>query len=59
MRWQHLSSISCWSRNADKQMLLEFGQHGNKVGWDVALQKFYGIRNVNQLQSDWQRWLAQ
>ena len=47
------------ARNADKQVLLEFGQQGNKAGWDAALQKFYGIRDVNQLQAEWQRSLAQ
>ncbi len=47
------------SRNDDKQTLLEFGQHGNKAGWDAALQKYYGFRDVTRLQSHWQQWLAQ
>ena len=46
------------SRNSDKQMLLEFGQYGNTAGWDAALQKYYGIRDVVQLQGRWQRWVT-
>ncbi len=45
-------------RNSDKQTLLAFGQHGNQAGWDAALQKYYGIHDVSQLQSQWQRWLT-
>jgi len=38
----------------DKQKFLEFAQRGRSDGWDSALTSTYGIRNVQQLQIQWQ-----
>ncbi len=46
------------SLNADKQVILEFGQHASQAGWDAALRKYYHIQDVSQLQTRWQRWLT-
>jgi hypothetical protein len=40
--------------DADPQRLLTFGQFGAEHGWDAALQKYYGIANVDRLQMIWQ-----
>ncbi len=47
------------ARDGDKQKLLAFGQYGNNRGWDIALQEYYGIAGVDQLQKLCQRWMRQ
>ncbi len=42
------------ARDPDKQKLFAFGLHGTKSGWDAALQQYYDIPSVHQLQSLWQ-----
>lgn len=42
------------SRDGDPQTLFAFGQYGKKHGWDAALNKYYRIRTVDQLQTIWQ-----
>jgi hypothetical protein len=44
-------------RDGDKQKLFAFSQTGCQRGWDAALQQYYGVSSVNQLQRLWQRWL--
>ena len=43
--------LSC---DADPQRLFAFGQFGAENCWDAALQKYYGIANVDRLQMIWQ-----
>ncbi len=43
------------ARDGDKQKFVEFGDYGNTRGWNAALQRFYGITSVSQLQLLWQR----
>ena len=67
-------SISEWDKNAyaasvslteylltlgDRSRFLEFAVAGKKDGWDSALQKYYGIKNVSELEKRWQEWLTE
>jgi hypothetical protein len=40
----------------DRARFLEFAIAGKNSDWEVALHRFYGIRNVNELQGAWQNW---
>lgn len=42
------------SQDGNTQRLFAFAQHGKKHGWNAALQKYYDIPTVSQLQSIWQ-----
>lgn len=42
----------------NRQTLLEFGQSADRLGCNAALKRHYGIQDVAQLQTDWQRWLT-
>ena len=39
-----------------KPTFLRFALEGDSLGWDAALRRCYGIRNVRELQSQWQHW---
>jgi hypothetical protein len=41
---------------AGKPTFLHFALQGQTLGWDNALWKYYRIRNVGALQSQWQDW---
>jgi hypothetical protein len=40
----------------DRQTFLQFARCGQHDGWDQALMTHYGIRSVQQLQTEWQAW---
>lgn len=44
------------SLDDNKPKLLECGEYASSRGWDAALQKYYGISGVAELQIRWQRW---
>jgi hypothetical protein len=44
---------------AGKPTFLRFALEGQALGWDAALWKYYQIRNVGGLQSQWQDWSKQ
>ncbi len=44
--------LSC----ADKPTFLRFALQGESLGWDAALWENYRIRNIGELQSQWQDW---
>jgi len=43
------------SLDPDKTKLVEFGQYGSRHGWDRALNRYYEINGVDQLQEIWQQ----
>ncbi len=44
---------------ADKQTLFEFGLYGARAGWDAALERYYRIRGLTDLQRRWQTWVTE
>jgi hypothetical protein len=44
---------------ADRTTFLAFAAAGKEIGWDQALARHYGLRNVAALQSAWQAWATQ
>lgn len=42
----------------DPPTFLAFGETAHADGWNDALQKHYGIRNVNELEADWIKWVT-
>jgi len=42
----------------DKAKFLRFAKSGKETGWDLALQQFYGVRTVRELQAAWQAWAS-
>jgi hypothetical protein len=44
---------------ADKRTLFEFGLYGARAGWDAALERYYRIPSVAELQRRWETWIAQ
>jgi hypothetical protein len=51
------SLVSFLLTRGDERTLLEFGALGQHSGWDAALESHYQIRNVRELQAQWQAWL--
>jgi hypothetical protein len=41
-----------------RQTFLKFVAAGSGGGWDAALDQFYGIRDVKDLQTQWQTWVG-
>ena len=39
-----------------KPTFVRFTVEGKAKGWDTALSRYYGIRNVRELQARWQNW---
>lgn len=44
-------------RSAGRQRYLEFLKRAEKEGWDKALQKTYGIDDIESLEVEWVRWV--
>jgi hypothetical protein len=42
----------------DKATFLQFATSGREDGWDSALDRYYGIRSVDELSAAWRRWAA-
>ncbi len=41
----------------DMETFLNFSIEGKKIGWDKALKKYYEIKNTDELQQKWQRYM--
>jgi hypothetical protein len=46
--------------SSNRQTFLEFVGDGMRpnIGWDRALQKHYGLRNIEQLEQSWLKWMV-
>jgi len=42
----------------DEQTILKFARDGQAFGWDSALRTHYQIDSLQQLQTEWEAWLA-
>ena len=42
-----------------KPTFLQFTVDGKAKGWDAALSRHYGMRNIRELQARWQEWVQQ
>ena len=42
----------------DRATLLDFAVEGDRLGWDRAASKNYGVDTVGQLQREWQNWVV-
>jgi hypothetical protein len=42
----------------DRAELLAFGLAGDKLGWDAAVRKHYGLASVRELETQWRAWAA-
>jgi hypothetical protein len=42
----------------DKPAFLNFAAAGKQSGWDRALQRYYHIESVRQLESQWREWVS-
>ncbi len=40
----------------DKRTLLRFAATGKEEGWATAVNRYYGLRNVRDLEAEWQAW---
>ncbi len=52
------SLVQFFLANGSRTTLVDFVEAGAKLGWDAALQQFYGIKSVAELQKEWQTWAA-
>jgi hypothetical protein len=41
-----------------KTRVVEFASNGKKRGWDQAVNEYYGVHDVAELQTAWQDWLT-
>jgi hypothetical protein len=52
------SLVSFLLTRGDEETLLAFAEDGVGRGWTAALQSHYRISSLQQLQTQWQAWLA-
>ena len=52
------SLVSFLVTRGDKQALLRFAEDGHRSSWDESLRSHYGMRDIDQLQTQWESWLA-
>jgi hypothetical protein len=53
------SLVSFLLARGGERVLMRFAEDGQRSGWNAALHSHYGIESMQQLQSDWQGWLAE
>jgi hypothetical protein len=52
------SLVSFLLARGDAQSVVRFGEDGQHSGWNAALQAHYRIQSLDELQTQWEAWLA-
>jgi len=42
----------------NRRRFLDFSVYGHKQGWDAALGKYYGFRDLGHFETEWRAWVA-
>jgi hypothetical protein len=52
------SLVNFLMERGERETILRFAEDGQRRGWTAALRAHYGIQSIDELQSQWEAWLA-
>jgi hypothetical protein len=52
------SLVSYLLTQGREQEVLKFAEDGQRIGWNASLRSHYGFQSFEDLQTNWQQWLA-